>query len=56
LTRGLDDICVNKKTRLRKDWERLYEKHPDFYLRDPYANPNLHPNGTFFELPDSTRI
>jgi len=56
LTRGLDDICVHKKIRLRKDWERLYEKHPDFYLRDPYVNPNLHPNGTFFELPDSIRI
>lgn len=56
LTRGLDDICASKKIRLRQDWERLYEKHPDFYMRDPYANPNLHPNGTVFELPDGTRI
>lgn len=41
LSRGEDLSDREKSRRLEKDRERLYKKHPQFYHRDPFYNPNL---------------
>lgn len=49
-SRGLDHADAQKYARLMKEKRRLYRLHPDFFERDPFHNPNLHPNGANFEL------
>lgn len=40
LSRGSDDT-PQKAERLKKEWERLYEKHPALYGKDPFYSPHL---------------
>lgn len=50
LSRGIDHVNPEKRARLRLDKQRLDLAHPDFYLRDPFFNENLHPNDVGFKL------
>ena len=43
-SRGVDHKNTIKKTRLEKERRLLYSKHPSFFMKDPYVNPNLNPN------------
>ena len=51
LSRGLDAADTSKAERLKQDMLSLYRKHPDFYLRDPFHNPNFAPDDVHFGLP-----
>lgn len=50
LSRGIDHLNPEKRARLRQDKQRLDLAHPDFYLKDPFFNENLHPNDVGFKL------
>ena len=49
-TRGVDHLDGKMRPRLIEDMRRLYRVHPRYFQYDPFFNPNLHPNGTHFEL------
>ncbi|WP_221623053.1 glycosyltransferase [Burkholderia sp. Bp8986] len=51
LSRGRDDANAQKVKRLARDKERLYLKHPDFYMFDPFHNPNLDQQDVNFVIP-----
>ncbi|MFC7207156.1 glycosyltransferase family 2 protein [Comamonas endophytica] len=51
VSRGVDHIDQAKRERLKRELAHLYEKNPRFFLCDPFHNPNLHPNGIQFEVP-----
>ena len=51
ISRGVDHADAAKLERLTHERRRLYEKHPAYFQRDPFHNPNLHPNGLNFEVP-----
>lgn len=44
LSRGLDHVDSAKMKRLQREKQRLDMVHPEFYLRDPFFNENLHPS------------
>jgi GT2 family glycosyltransferase len=48
LSRGLDQASEQKRIRLEQEKRRLYRKHPQYLMRDPYHNPNLLPNDLHF--------
>lgn len=50
LSRGLDSASEEKRLRLEQEKRRLYLKHPQFLMRDPFHNPNLAPNDLYFAL------
>lgn len=50
-SRGSDTMDSAKAARLQRERAHLYERNPIFFQRDPFHNPNLHPNGLHFELP-----
>ncbi|MEP9376494.1 glycosyltransferase [Aquabacter sp. CN5-332] len=50
-SRGIDHIDKAKMERLRADKHRLDMAHPQFFMRDPFFNPNLHPNDVNFTVP-----
>lgn len=51
LTRGDDSLDPEKLARLVRERERLYAKHPRFYMRDPFHNRNLSPSDVHFRIP-----
>lgn len=51
LSRGRDDANAEKTKRLARDKERLYLKHPDFFMFDPFHNPNLDQSDVNFAIP-----
>lgn len=51
LSRGVDTLDIQKLSRLKDEKLRLYAKHPDLYMRDPFYNPNLAANDVHFSLP-----
>ncbi|KWF29449.1 glycosyl transferase [Burkholderia pseudomultivorans] len=51
LSRGRDDENSEKIKRLARDKERLYLKHPDFFMLDPFHNPNLDQQDLNFAIP-----
>lgn len=51
LTRGDDSLEPAKVARLVLERERLYAKHPRYFMRDPFHNPNLAPNDVHFRIP-----
>ncbi|AYY96514.1 glycosyltransferase [Burkholderia multivorans] len=51
LSRGRDDANNEKIRRLARDKERLYLKHPDFFMFDPFHNPNLDQRDPNFVIP-----
>ncbi|WP_241484854.1 glycosyltransferase family 2 protein [Caballeronia zhejiangensis] len=51
LTRGDDSLDPRKLERLVCERMRLYQKHPRFFMRDPFHNPNLSPNDVHFRIP-----
>ncbi|WP_250509445.1 glycosyltransferase family 2 protein [Caballeronia sp. GACF4] len=51
LTRGDDSLDPEKLARLVRERQRLYAKHPRFYMRDPFHNPNLSPSDVQFRIP-----
>ena len=50
-SRGLDAVDPAKTARLQREMAHLYERNPAYFQRDPFHNPNLHPNGIHFEVP-----
>lgn len=50
VSRGSDDIDVNKKRRLEIERENLYNKHPSFKENDKYYNKNLSQSRVDFSL------
>ena len=51
LTRGDDSLDPSKLVRLVRERQRMYAKHPRFFMRDPFHNPNLSPNDVHFRIP-----
>jgi glycosyltransferase involved in cell wall biosynthesis len=51
LSRGQDHLDEAKHARLKAEKGRLYRKHPDYFMRDPFHNPNLASNDIYFGLP-----
>ncbi|MEC4596523.1 glycosyltransferase [Burkholderia vietnamiensis] len=51
LSRGRDDANAEKIERLAHDKVRLYLKHPDFFMFDPFHNPNLDQQDINFGIP-----
>jgi GT2 family glycosyltransferase len=51
LTRGDDSLDPSKLARLVHERQRLYARHPQFFMRDPFHNPNLSPNDVFLRIP-----
>ena len=51
LSRGLDQANPERRARLMSDLQRLYLRHPETLMHDPFHNPNLHPDSVQFELP-----
>ncbi|KVL17074.1 glycosyltransferase [Burkholderia sp. MSMB1826] len=51
LSRGRDDANAEKLKRLARDKTLLYLKHPDFYMFDPFHNPNLDQQDVNFVIP-----
>lgn len=51
LSRGRDDANTEKIKRLASDKERLYLKHPDFFMFDPFHSPNLDQQDVNFAIP-----
>ena len=49
VSRGLD-LTTEKRARLVRDRRHLFDKHPHYFLNDPFYSPNLHPNGLNFEI------
>ena len=50
ISRGLDNFDRNKRKRLEKEREYLYNKHPDFKKKDPFYNKNLVQNKVNYEI------
>ena len=49
-SRGDDSVSTSRLDRIRKELERLYQKHPHFSGKDPFYNKNLCTEaGMFFE-------
>jgi GT2 family glycosyltransferase len=48
MSRGQDMLDHAKRKRLEAERLRLYQKHPRFYMHDPFHNPNLPPNDVYF--------
>ncbi len=53
LSRGNDDEDAEKKKRLRREWELLYQRHPAFQGRDPYFPDLLDPKHSELDIIDS---
>ena len=51
ISRGVDHHDPEKHRRLILDRKKLYDRNPSYYQRDPFHNPNLHPDGIHFEVP-----
>ncbi|MFG1465752.1 glycosyltransferase [Xanthobacter sp. DSM 24535] len=51
MSRGIDHMNAEKMARLRADKRRLDAAHPQFFMRDPFFSPNLHPNDLTFRVP-----
>ncbi|WP_235007774.1 glycosyltransferase family 2 protein [Caballeronia humi] len=51
LTRGDDSLDPAKQARLIRERRRLFAKHPRFFMRDPFHNPNLSPVDLQFRIP-----
>jgi GT2 family glycosyltransferase len=51
LTRGIDQLDVKKLERLEREKYVLYQKHPAFYMRDPFYNVNLDSQTGNFGIP-----
>lgn len=51
LSRGLDHESPERRARLDVDRHRLYARHPDYLMHDPFHSPNLHPDSVQFDLP-----
>ncbi len=49
-SRGQDFASAEKRARLDKEKRSLFAAHPLFFQHDPFHNPNLHPDGTHFEV------
>lgn len=50
LSRGNDNENKEKRRRLDQEKIRLYYKHPHFLMHDPFYNPNLGSNDSYFSL------
>jgi GT2 family glycosyltransferase len=50
LSRGSDDATDERRQRLRREREHLYDLHPEFFMKDPFFNANLRPDSVYFEL------
>ncbi|MBB2494404.1 glycosyltransferase [Aquipseudomonas ullengensis] len=48
VSRGVDDEDPLKLQRLTQERRRLYQKHPGYFMHDPYFNPNLHGSSVNF--------
>lgn len=48
VSRGVDDEDPLKLQRLAQERRRLYQKHPGYFMHDPYFNPNLHGSSVNF--------
>ncbi|QKE65042.1 glycosyltransferase [Aquipseudomonas campi] len=48
VSRGVDDEDPLKLKRLAQERRRLYQKHPGYFMHDPYFNPNLHGSSVNF--------
>ncbi|MFT3802260.1 MAG: glycosyltransferase [Burkholderiaceae bacterium] len=51
LSRGQDSELPERAARLKADKRRLYFRHPDMLMRDPFHSPNLCPDNVYFEVP-----
>ncbi len=51
LTRGDDSLDPAKRERLVRERRRLYARHPQFFMRDPFHNPNLSPVDLQLRIP-----
>lgn len=49
LSRGLDHTD-DKRRRLEREKDRLYRKHPHYFMHDPFYNPNLAPDDLYFGI------
>jgi hypothetical protein len=47
VTRGAD-VSAEKRARLKVELGRLFERHPRFFLHDPWFNPNFGPDDAHF--------
>jgi len=50
-SRGIDNLDPIKMTRLKHERALLYKRNPTYFQHDPFYSPNLHPNGSNFEVP-----
>lgn len=48
LSRGIDHEDPSKLERLATERRKLFRKHPDYFMLDPYYNKNLHQNSVDF--------
>nr|WP_298139515.1 glycosyltransferase [uncultured Pseudomonas sp.] len=48
VSRGVDHEDTVKLKRLGRERRKLFYKHPDYFMRDPYHNNNLHQNSVDF--------
>lgn len=51
LSRGNDHESPERRARLDADRHRLFAKHPEFFLSDPFYNSNLYQGSVQFEVP-----
>ncbi|MCL4628953.1 glycosyltransferase family 2 protein [Burkholderia multivorans] len=51
MSRGRDDMTNDKRRRLVNDRNRLYLKHPDLFMFDPFHNHNLDQSDINFMIP-----
>ena len=50
LSRGRDALDRGRMARGERERVVMFGKHPGFYDRDPFHNPNLAPNNAYFGL------
>ncbi|HJU27358.1 MAG TPA: hypothetical protein VJ722_11815 [Rhodanobacteraceae bacterium] len=50
LSRGNDALDRSRTARGERERVIMFGKHPGFYDRDPFRNPNLAPNDAHFGL------
>lgn len=48
VSRGVDHEDPSKLKRLASERRKLFRKHPDYFMLDPYHNKNLHQNSVDF--------
>ncbi|WP_250465457.1 glycosyltransferase family 2 protein [Caballeronia sp. GAFFF2] len=51
LTRGDDSLDPARLKRLAQERRRLYARHSQFFMHDPFHNPNLSPVDLHFRIP-----